>query len=98
MGLTCPDYADFYVWVGGSIEWIPTVRYFGGFQMVFPNVDKERFYYGYGVSENIDIENPLTDNSVLENVASGIPDTEKSVFENLGAKNQFTENIDIENP
>ncbi|KAG8373315.1 hypothetical protein BUALT_Bualt11G0011200 [Buddleja alternifolia] len=46
MGLPLPDYADFYVWVEGNIEWIPTVRYFGGFKMVFPKVDKERFYYG----------------------------------------------------
>ncbi|KAG8382394.1 hypothetical protein BUALT_Bualt05G0072800 [Buddleja alternifolia] len=47
MGFPLPDYANFYVWVGGNIEWIPTVRYFGGFKMVFPKVDKERFYYGY---------------------------------------------------
>ncbi|KAG8369483.1 hypothetical protein BUALT_Bualt14G0018400 [Buddleja alternifolia] len=46
MGLPLPNYADFYVWVEGNIEWIPTVRYFGGFKMVFPKVDKERFYYG----------------------------------------------------
>ncbi|KAG8374490.1 hypothetical protein BUALT_Bualt10G0000300 [Buddleja alternifolia] len=45
MGLPLPDCADFYFWVGGNIEWIPTVRYFGGFKMVFPKVDKERFYY-----------------------------------------------------
>ncbi|KAG8368964.1 hypothetical protein BUALT_Bualt15G0101000 [Buddleja alternifolia] len=46
MGLPLPDYADFYVWVGVNIEWIPTIRYFGGFKMVFPKVDKEMFYYG----------------------------------------------------
>ncbi|KAG8376562.1 hypothetical protein BUALT_Bualt09G0076300 [Buddleja alternifolia] len=30
---------------GGSIEWLPTVKYFGGSKMLFPDVDKERFYY-----------------------------------------------------
>ncbi|KAG8362692.1 hypothetical protein BUALT_BualtUnG0050300 [Buddleja alternifolia] len=39
------DYADFYVWSGGSIEWLPTVKYFSGSKMLFPDVDKERFYY-----------------------------------------------------
>ncbi|KAG8365965.1 hypothetical protein BUALT_Bualt17G0026800 [Buddleja alternifolia] len=63
----------------------------------FPQFQKLEFHKE-GVSENIDIENPLNENSVLENVVSRIPDTENSVFENLGAKNQFTENIDIENP
>ncbi|KAG8362987.1 hypothetical protein BUALT_BualtUnG0016300 [Buddleja alternifolia] len=85
MGLPLPDYADFYVWIGGNIEWIPTVRYFGGFKM--NNVNEEV------ICENIDIENPLTENFVLQNDVSGIPDTE-----NLGVENQFTENIDIENP
>ncbi|KAG8391485.1 hypothetical protein BUALT_Bualt01G0192600 [Buddleja alternifolia] len=42
--MVLPDYVDFYVWVGGRIEWFPTVKYFGGSKMVFPNVDKEFFY------------------------------------------------------
>ncbi|KAL0430340.1 UNVERIFIED_CONTAM: hypothetical protein Sradi_0660000 [Sesamum radiatum] len=40
------DYADFYVWVGGVIEWTPTVRYVGGSKVWIPNVDRERIYYG----------------------------------------------------
>ncbi|KAG8375051.1 hypothetical protein BUALT_Bualt10G0059600 [Buddleja alternifolia] len=39
------DYADFYLWVEGVIEWLPTVRYYGGWKMLFPGIDKDRFYY-----------------------------------------------------
>ncbi|KAK4437136.1 hypothetical protein Salat_0047500 [Sesamum alatum] len=40
------DYADFDVWVGGVIVWVPTIRYIGGIRVLFPDVDKERLYYG----------------------------------------------------
>ncbi|KAK4428414.1 hypothetical protein Salat_1141000 [Sesamum alatum] len=39
------DYADFFVWVDGVIEWIPTVRYVGGHKVKYPGVDKERLFY-----------------------------------------------------
>ncbi|KAK4411963.1 hypothetical protein Salat_2998900, partial [Sesamum alatum] len=40
------DYANFDVWVGGVIVWVPTIRYIGGIRVLFPDVDKERLYYG----------------------------------------------------
>ncbi|KAK4426260.1 hypothetical protein Salat_1394500 [Sesamum alatum] len=40
------DYADFDVWVGGVIEWVPKIRYVGGSRVWFPDVDKEMIYYG----------------------------------------------------
>ncbi|KAK4435635.1 hypothetical protein Salat_0727000 [Sesamum alatum] len=40
------DYADFDVWVGGVIEWVPKIRYVRGSRVWFPDVDKERIYYG----------------------------------------------------
>ncbi|KAL0408082.1 UNVERIFIED_CONTAM: hypothetical protein Sradi_1742600 [Sesamum radiatum] len=40
------DFADFDVWVGGVIEWVPRIRYVGGIRVWFPNVDRERLYYG----------------------------------------------------
>ncbi|KAK4419802.1 hypothetical protein Salat_2393100 [Sesamum alatum] len=40
-------YVDFDVWVGGVIEWVPTIRYVGGIRVLLPNADKERLYYGH---------------------------------------------------
>ncbi|KAL0402629.1 UNVERIFIED_CONTAM: hypothetical protein Slati_4292800 [Sesamum latifolium] len=40
------DFADFDVWVGGVIEWVPRIRYVGGTRVWFPNVDREILYYG----------------------------------------------------
>ena len=39
------DYADFFLWLGGVIEWVPTIRYVGGYTVFFPGVDKERLFY-----------------------------------------------------
>ncbi|KAL0392824.1 UNVERIFIED_CONTAM: hypothetical protein Sradi_2505200 [Sesamum radiatum] len=40
------NYADFDVWVGGVIEWVPAVRYVGGIRVWVPKVVRERLYYG----------------------------------------------------
>ncbi|KAL2251799.1 UNVERIFIED_CONTAM: hypothetical protein Sindi_2302200 [Sesamum indicum] len=40
------DYADYDVWVGGVVEWVPIISYVGGSRLGFSNVDKERLYYG----------------------------------------------------
>ncbi|KAG8375936.1 hypothetical protein BUALT_Bualt09G0010800 [Buddleja alternifolia] len=35
---------SFDVWLGGVIEWLPTVRYFGGRRVKVPNVDLDKFF------------------------------------------------------
>ncbi|KAK4441037.1 hypothetical protein Salat_0438600 [Sesamum alatum] len=44
--MVLPDYADFDVWIGGVLQWVPIIKYVGGIRMWFPNVDRERLYYG----------------------------------------------------
>ncbi|KAL0408255.1 UNVERIFIED_CONTAM: hypothetical protein Sradi_1759900 [Sesamum radiatum] len=39
------EHADFYVWLGGYLEWVPSIRYIGGWKRWFPNVDKDRLLY-----------------------------------------------------
>ncbi|KAG8390915.1 hypothetical protein BUALT_Bualt01G0133200 [Buddleja alternifolia] len=39
------DYVDFDVWVGGVIEWIPRVRYFGGRRVLCPNENLDEIFH-----------------------------------------------------
>ncbi|KAK4438723.1 hypothetical protein Salat_0206900 [Sesamum alatum] len=39
------DYVTFDVWLGGVVQWVPTIRYVDGWRMMFPDVDIERIFY-----------------------------------------------------
>ncbi|KAL2230545.1 UNVERIFIED_CONTAM: hypothetical protein Sindi_1648900 [Sesamum indicum] len=67
------DYADFDIWLGGVIEWVPIIKHVGGCRVWFPNVDKERLYYGNLIEKYAkagDLEGPL-DDDIFENRPPG---------------------------
>ncbi|KAK4382804.1 hypothetical protein Sango_2836700 [Sesamum angolense] len=82
------DYADFFVWLGGVIEWVHTIRYVGGYKVFFPGVDKERLFYdnlittytkagGKGDEEGIGAQNEGV--GVEEGIEEGVVGENESV-------------------